>query len=442
MAARPPVSARPEHPPALSRRDVLRSGAVLAGGLLAGGALAACGGEGQPTATPARGPLGLGSNHSDEVPRRALAEVVEAFTAATGIEVRVNTVDHGTFQDQISAYLQGRPDDVFTWFAGYRMRFFAERGLAGDLSAVWADVGSGFSDGFRAASMGLDGRPYFVPFYNYPWVLLYRPSLWQRLGYEPPATLPELVALADRMRADGLVPVAFGNRDGWPAMGWFDILDLRLNGYDFHIGLLDGRESWLDPRVRTVFERWRELLPLLQPAAAGRTWQEAAQAMLNEQAGMFFCGTFAGEQATPEQREDVALATFPLLGTGFDAEHALDAPINGFMMRRDPVDQAAAEAFLRFVARGPVQDTWTAANPNHVAAADDADRSGYVPLQRQAAEIIAEAGRIAQFFDRDTRPDFAGKNGMQAYFQDFLADPERDLEVLLGLVQDLWDSLA
>ena len=46
--------------------------------------------------------------------------------------VKVNTVDHNTFQEQINSYLQGKPDDVFTWFAGYRMQFFAQKGLATD----------------------------------------------------------------------------------------------------------------------------------------------------------------------------------------------------------------------------------------------------------------------------------------------------------------------
>ena len=48
----------------------------------------------------------------------------------TGIKVKTNTVDHNTFQEQINSYLQGHPDDVFTWFAGYRMQFFAAKGLA------------------------------------------------------------------------------------------------------------------------------------------------------------------------------------------------------------------------------------------------------------------------------------------------------------------------
>ena len=54
--------------------------------------------------------------------------------------VKVNTVDHNTFQENINTYLQGTPDDVFTWFAGYRMRYFAEKGLVADISDVWANV--------------------------------------------------------------------------------------------------------------------------------------------------------------------------------------------------------------------------------------------------------------------------------------------------------------
>ena len=65
------------------------------------------------------------------------------------MKVKVNTVDHNTFQENINTYLQGSPDDVFTWFAGYRMRFFAAQGLAGDISDVWDKVGADFSDSLQ-----------------------------------------------------------------------------------------------------------------------------------------------------------------------------------------------------------------------------------------------------------------------------------------------------
>jgi multiple sugar transport system substrate-binding protein len=95
---------------------------------------------------------------------------------------------------------------------------------------------------------GSDGKPYLMPFITYPWAVMYRKSTWQQHGYTPPATFDDLLTLAERMKTDSLVPIAFGDRDGWPAMGYFDILDLRLNGYDFHGRLLNGTEKWTDQR--------------------------------------------------------------------------------------------------------------------------------------------------------------------------------------------------
>lgn len=424
----------------LTRRAVLRGAAGLAGLSVAGGLLQAC--ASLTGSTPsAASRVTLGSNYSDDVPRNALRTVLDQFTAESGIAVAVNTVAPGPFQERIGAYLQGTPDDVFSWFGGNRMRFFAERGLASDISDVWAQIDN-HAPAARAAATGLDGRQYLVPFVTYPWVLVYRASAWAERGYAEPQTWPELIDLAERMRSDGLVPFAFGNREGWPAMGTFDILDLRLNGHDFHIDLLEGRQRWTDDRVKAVFETWRELLPYHQAGAAGRTWQEAAQAMVAGDTGMIFLGTFAAEQAAAQEQDDLRLAPFPRLGTDFDDEMAIDAPINGFMLSRAPQAPDAARELLRHLASGAAQTAYVTANSSRIATATDADTGRYTPFQRQMQEILARAGRMAQFFDRDTRPDFAGANGMQALLQDFVQAPDQDLDALLARMQALWDSLA
>ena len=64
-----------------------------------------------------------------------------------------------------------------------------------------------------------------------------------RRATRSPKTLAEFTALGDKMQADGLIPMAFGDKDGWPAMGTFDILNMRMNGYDFHIGLMAGKRE-------------------------------------------------------------------------------------------------------------------------------------------------------------------------------------------------------
>lgn len=458
--------AEPTPVKSVSRRTVLKGIAGTAGLVSVPAIIAACSSPAATTAPSAAAPseaasaapsvaesvapgsLTLGSNYSDAVPKGVLAGIVDTFTQETGISVKVNTVDHGTFQDQISSYLQATPDDVFSWFSGFRMRFFAAQGLATDISDVWATVGGNYSDAFKVGSTGDDGKQYFIPIYNYPWAVFYRKSVFADKGYTPPTTLDEFKTLAAKMKADGLIPMAFGDSDGWPAMGTFDILNLRQNGYDFHVGLMAGSEKWTDPKVKTVFEIFKDLLPFYQDGAAGRTWQDAAQALVQKKAGMYLLGMFVSQQfqeAGQAELDDLDFFPYPNFGTQYDAEAALDAPIDGFMIAANSPslgdDLDAAKAFMEYLAQPATQVTWVSQDKGNVAAAKDADTSGYSPLQKKAAELIGNAQRITQFLDRDTNPNFAGANGMQAFLLDFLKNPSQDLDAYLGKIQAFWDTL-
>src|SRR6266581_2813595 len=91
----------------LSRRDVLK---IAGYGSLAA-FIAACGGgspgsSGSANVTAKGGSVSIGSNASDPGVKKGLADIVSAFTSANGgTKVRVNTVDHGTFQNTITSYL-------------------------------------------------------------------------------------------------------------------------------------------------------------------------------------------------------------------------------------------------------------------------------------------------------------------------------------------------
>src|SRR4051812_38135305 len=191
------------------RRSLLRAG--LGAGLVGG--LAACGeqprilregavvenhtpgaGASSAPAALAGGEVRLGSNASDQVPKKTVAALAAGYTSQSGTTIKINTVEHNAFQENINTYLQGRPDDVFTWFAGYRMKFFAAQGLAGDLTDVWKSL-DGYTDGFRKACTGDDAKQYLVPVSYYPWAVFYRPSLWKAKGYAVPKTLDDLKTL-------------------------------------------------------------------------------------------------------------------------------------------------------------------------------------------------------------------------------------------------------
>src|SRR4051794_8108555 len=359
----------------VSRRGLLKGFGATAGAAALPAALAACGGDDNSSSSSSSssggkqsaGTATMGSNASDAVPKPAYVKVFADFKTKTGGDVEVNTVDHNTFQEQINSYLQGKPDDAFMWFAGYRMQFFAQRGLATDISDVWEKVGSNFSDALKGASTGLDGqKQYFIPFYYYPWAVFYRKSVFDKNGYEVPKTLDDLKALGAKMKKDGLAPIGFADKDGWPAMGTFDILNLRINGYDFHMGLMKGEESWQDPKVAKVFDEWRGLLEISQEGALGRTWQEAAQGLANKKSGMYLLGMFVGQQFTGDTHDDLDFFAFPEIDSNVGMD-TLDAPIDGFMVSKSPKNEDGAKALLEYLAGAEAQNTYLQSDPNNIA---------------------------------------------------------------------------
>jgi multiple sugar transport system substrate-binding protein len=410
----------------VDRRVFMKGALGSAAALTLPALLAACGGSsgGSTGSTGSAKPTGtvtIGSYQSDPVPKKAVAEVFTAFTTKSGVKNKVNTVSHNDFQENINTYLQGTPDDVFTWFSGFRMRFFASKGLAGDISDVWKTIGADFADGIKSASTGDDGKQYLVPSFNYPWVVMYRKSVWTQKGYTAPKTLDELKTLGAKMKRDGLDPIAFADKDGWPAMGTFDILNMRINGYDFHVSLMAGKESWEDPKDKTVFDTWRGILPIHQTSSLGRTWQEAAQGLAGKKAGMYFLGTFATQQFQPADVADVDFFPFPEVDSAHGTD-AIDAPIDGYMMSKKPKNEAGAKALLTYLASAEAENLYLKSDPSVVGTSKKVDTSGYNAVQKKSAEIIGATANIAQFLDRDTRPDFASTVMIPA-LQDFIKNP-------------------
>jgi multiple sugar transport system substrate-binding protein len=347
------------------------------------------------------------------------------------------------YPDDFEAYLRGTSDEVVDWFAGERMRFFANQGLLTPINDVWWKIRDNYTPALQVAATGDHGRQYIVPLTMYPWVVIYRKSLFAAKGYQIPKTLSQFVALAKKMQHDGLAPLVSADADGWPAEGMFDILDMRMNGYRFHMDLLAGRQKWTDPRVKAVFQEWARLLPYFQPNAASRHWWDGAASLFSEEAGMYFLGTFAS-WAAPDQTvaDDLGMFPFPVFGNQYDSERAIDAPVEGLMLSANHHDLNGAKKLLECAGTGPAQVAYIAADPTMgVAAARNADTSGYTPYQKATAQVIQASNKVAQFLDRDARPDFTGPNGMQAFLASFLANPNQDLHAYLHTIQSFWDSL-
>ncbi|MGL5811109.1 MAG: ABC transporter substrate-binding protein [Nocardioides sp.] len=424
-----------------TRRGFLRS-AALGGAVLASPALlAACGDDGGSGGSGGSGGGGssvkFGANEAkDSGPAyQRLKAMADAYQKNTEVEVKGNYVDHNTFQESINTYLQGSPDDVFTWFAGFRMAQFAEQGSISEISDVWPI--DGMTDAFKTASTA-DGKQYFVPVSYYPWAVFYKKSVFEKNGWTAPASKDDFFALMKDMQGKKITPFAFGDKDGWPAMGTFDILNMRLNGFQFHMDLMAGKEAWNSDGVKTVFTTWKDLLPYHQADPLGRTWQEAATSMAKGEAGMYLLGTFVVD-AIADDADDVDFFTFPALDDSIGAD-ALDAPIDGFCVASGGQNQDSAKEFIKWLGSAEAADAAnSSADAPMIAANSGASTEAYGELQKKSAEVVGAAANIAQFMDRDTNQDFAS-TVMIPSIQEFLKKPD-EIDSLLDSIQKQKESI-
>lgn len=408
----------------LSRRTLLRGSALGAGALALPSLLAACGG-GDSGSGGSSTSMTFGSNYSDSAPKAAFAALTKAATKKTNVKIKINTTDHNTFQNNITSYLQGTPDDAATWFAGYRLQYFAAQGLLEPIDDVWEKIGGNFNSAAKALSKGVDGKYYLVPIYNYPWVIFYNKSTFKDKGYDIPTDWNSLLSLCKQMQKDGLIPFAFADKDLWPALGMFDILNLRINGYDYHMKLMHNKAKYTDSEVTDVFDHWRQLTPYLQSGANGRIWQDGAKTLEQKKAGMMFQGTNQVAAQYVADKADLADLDFfpwPTINPTYGQDY-LDAPADGFMIPKKAKNMDAAKKVLEYIGTPDAEATYLKTDEWDVGLAKGLVAPTYNAIQKKSVELIAKQKNVSQFGDRDTDPAMAA--ALEQAIQKFIENPSK-----------------
>jgi multiple sugar transport system substrate-binding protein len=143
---------------------------------------------------------------------------------------------------------------------------------------------------------------------------------------------------------------------------------------------------------------------------------------------MYLLGMFVAQQFPEAERDDLDFFTFPEINPQFGTD-SIDAPIDGYMISAKAKNVAGAKALLKHLAQASSQNAATKLDPGTLASSSKADTSGYSALQKRGAELVSQATHIAQFLDRDTRPDFASTVMIPA-LQRFVGKPD-DIDPLL-----------
>ena len=378
------------------------------------------------------GEIVINTDTSEVAAKKAFTELIAAFEAKhPDIEVKWNLFDHEGYKTSIRNFLTADPPDLAAWYAGNRMAPFVEAGLFEDVSDVWAAGGLDKTLASAAASMTIDGKKWGVPYTYYQWGIYYRADIFEEQGITPPQTWDELLAACAKLKAAGITPFSIGSKVLWPTAGWLDYLNLRVNGYEFHMDLTAGKVPYTDPKVRAVFDRWAELVKpgyFIENHAA-IDWQEAVPLFVQGKTAMYLMGNFAVANMIDGglKEEQIGFMQFPEITPGLPK--AEDAPTDTIHIPAKAKNKEDAKKFLAFLATPEAQ---TAVNktlgqlPVNSLSEPPEDR-----ILRQGFEMLSNAYALAQFYDRDA-PAGMAKAGMEG-FQEFMVKPDKVDRILKRL---------
>ncbi len=374
------------------------------------------------------GTLVINADTSDPAPRKAWEVVIEQFKKENpSVDVKFNVYDHESYKKSIRNWLTSASPDVVYWYVGTRMKQFSEPGLLEDVSDVYTAT---VKDELGKVAVGLvtdKGKQYGMPYTYYHWGVYYRKDLFAKAGVTAaPKTWAEFTAACEKIKASGVDPIAIGSKDLWPTAGWFDYLNMRTNGIDFHMSLMGGKVSYTDDRVKAVFAKWKELLDkgCFVKNHASVSWQESQALLYQGKSAMMLIGNFITPNFPKDIANDMDFFAFPSINPGNDLNE--DAPMDSIHIPAKAKNKEDAKKFLAFVARADVQESINKALlqvPINSKAAVADDR-----FLRQGKELLGKATGIAQFFDRDTSEDLATV-GMKG-FQEFMINPDRADKVI------------
>lgn len=359
----------------------------------------------------------------DPIPLAAMEALIADFEAANpDVDVVLQNFDHEGYKTAIRNFLTADSPDLANWYAGNRMAPFVEAGQFMDVSDVWEANGLSDSLASAKASMTIDGKQWGVPYTYYPWGIYYNRDVYKAAGVEVPTTWADFVANCEKFKAAGIDCLTTGSSALWPIAGIFDYINLRTNGYEFHMELTAGKVAWTDDRVKATFAEWAKIVPYTTANHAAIDWQDAAALLVQGKAanyvmGNFAVGTFKEGGMT---NDNLGFMVFPEITPGIP--RAEEAPTDTIHVTAQAKNVDDAKKFLAFVASAEAQTKWNTAvgqlptNKNSSVPADD-------PFLTAGFETLSTAYALAQFFDRDAPAEMA-KAGMEG-FQEFMVKPDR-----------------
>lgn len=229
-----------------------------------------------------------------------------------------------------------------------------------------------------------DGNIYSVPVNIHRGnVVFYNKKIFDDNNLKAPTTFDEFFAVADALKAKGIVPLALGDKEPWTATMVFENILLGELGADGYKQLWTGELSFDDAKVKSSLETFKKMMTYINNDHAARNWQDAAQLVAKGDAAMNIMGDWAKGYFTTDLQltanKDFGWTPTP------NTSGMFMVITDTFAIPKGAKNEASAKEWLKVLGSVEGQDVF---NPlkGSIPARIDADKNKYDVYGQQTIE--------------------------------------------------------
>jgi len=334
--------------------------------------------------------------------------VADFEKANPNVTIKVQAIQNEDLDGKLQTALNsGDAPDIFLQRGGGKMAAMVQAGQLMDLTdKVSSDTKKVVSDASFKAETYQD-KVWAMPVSVLPGGLFYSQDLFKAAGItEAPATIDDLSADVQKLKATGVAPIALGAKDAWPAAHWFYWFALRecspatmektADSKDFSDGCwLKAAQDLQDFAAQNPFNDGF-LTTSAQQGAGSSAGLVANHKAAMELMGAWDPGVIAS--LTPDQKPlpDLGFYPFPELSGGKGEPGAIMGGVDGYSCSVKAPKQCAD--FLNYIATTPVQEAYYKAF-NAPPVNTEAQKQVTEPYLQDVLAAYNKAPYVSQWLD-------------------------------------------
>lgn len=205
------------------------------------------------------------------------------------------------------------PDLGYTWPAASVLAGYARTGKVAPLDDYYAKYGWDNINTFYRGRNSYQGKLYAVPMEQDLMGVYYNKAMFAELGLQAPKTYAEFKDVVEKVKAAGRIPIAFGNRDRWPATNTMSLIMGLTAGRAGEEKVFFGDEPWTNPKFKLAaetFQQWGKD-GYFPRGFNGIGYDEANALFLGGRAAMTITGTWVLQDMARGAKFDLGVFMLP-----------------------------------------------------------------------------------------------------------------------------------